>query len=1554
MSRVAHICPLLSIFALLLLCTSAALTDDSGITPPNVDISPLETRVLGQSSWIAGSHAGLRIIVTNHMTGSPVPANVRLTLAELADGKPGPSTSLMDANTDGRGTIESQFQVPRLRAGAYQLTVDVTSRAGTDQVIRDIDLHDSQEVLLTCDKPVYQPGQVIHLRCLALDLATRKPASGETVTFEVEDARANKVFKQQEPLSVFGIAGTDFQLADEVNMGTFTLRALLSNGTAEKKVTVEQYVLPKFKIDLTTDKPYYLPGATTHGSVKCAYFFGKPVAHARVHIAVDTIDIGTNEIGAIDGETDAAGACSFDYQLPNSFVGQPLDQGKATVEFAAHVTDTTGHTEHNNRDVPVVAQPDDIAIVPESPTLVPGIENRVYIAAATADGTPLTEAALDVTATPEAAGAEQDENVQLRTDNLGIAVFTFTPAKSGYTVHVAAVDTLGRRSTADKEIDARAAADGIILRASETFAKVGDEVTLRAVSTITRGTIYFDVLRDGQTIVTRSEDVDNGAAQTSLPITADMTGTLQVHAYAIMPDENIIRDTRTLVVSPAGDLAIDVTADRDQYRPGDSAALTFSVTDRNHRPTPAALGLAIVDESVFALSELQPGLEKVYFALERDLMEPRYEIHGLSPVILLEGIPPGPRPLPVERQQAGAMLLSAVQAADPFGFRVDTYQQRWDKVKGTVVEYMTRVRQRLADAVLAYDSAHREPLRGADSLWVLVDDHYIREADLLDPWGRAYQVDIAGDDLYNEWFDLKSAGPDGIWGTADDIIVRPFIARPIDVVANRFEGNVQGFGGGGWMPMAAVPAPVMGAAPAMNGMDHVYALRDEQVLATKATPESSALASPEPRVRQYFPETLFWNPSLITDDAGHATLNVPLADSITTWRVSAMANSADGALGSSTAPVRVFQDFFADIDLPVALTEGDSVTIPVSLYNYLPSAQDVAVTLDQQPWFTLEGSATQNVHLDANQVSVVYFPITAKSIGSFTLKVTARGTRLSDAVQREIEVLPNGRRVDEAVNDRLDGGVEREITIPESAIDGASKLWIKLYPGVFSQVVEGLDGMLRMPSGCFEQTSSSTYPDVLVLSYLKQTRKINPELQMKAEDYINTGYQRLVTFECKSGGFSWFGNEPAHQVLTAYGLLEFSDMAKVHDVDAALILRTQAWLAGRQQGDGSWIENNQGIAEGIINRQTGSLRTTAYVAWALAESGYSGEAIQRGVAYVQAHASEATDPYTLAVILNLYTVPGAERFGVSSSDADSIARRLIALARVDDKTAYWVSDTQTFTGAVADGADLETTGLAAYGLLKYGREAGFVDKVLTDIVKSKDSFGTWETTQGTVWYLKSLLYAGNSNASGSTSGTVDLSVNGTPLPSISISPDTSDVMRQIDAGKLVKNGANSVKLSFHGTGSLFTQIATRYYLPWAESGPMEPGVNDILSLHVGYDRTTLPQTGTATATVTLHNNTPDTVEMPLIDIGVPPGFDVVPDNLDAAVEKGTISKYTIAARQVIIYIEQLAPDATVELSYDVRAKYPIKALTPASTAYPYYNPGRVATSPPQKIVVTRS
>src|SRR5438477_3597260 len=220
-------------------------------------------------------------------------------------------------------------------------------------------------------------------------------------------------------------------------------------------------------------------------------------------------------------------------------------------------------------------------------------------------------------------------------------------------------------------------------------------------------------------------------------------------------------------------------------------------------------------------------------------------------------------------------------------------------------------------------------------------------------------------------------------------------------------------------------------------------------------------------------------------------------------------------------------------------------------------------------------------------------------------------------------------------NGRVESTVEHALNFPAESIPEASKIFVRLYPGPLSQVIEGMDSLLRMPYGCFEQTSSSTYPNVLALDYMKRMKKLTPEVHAKAEGFIANGYQRLLTFEVPGGGFSWFGQAPANKILTSYGLMEFADMSKVHDVDPRLIQRTQQWLAAQQQGDGSWQPDTSFINEGATNRyNSDTLRITAYIAWALENTGYQGPAIEKARQFVEKGMTTKADAYTLAVVAN--------------------------------------------------------------------------------------------------------------------------------------------------------------------------------------------------------------------------------------------------------------------------------------------------------------------------------
>ena len=117
-------------------------------------------------------------------------------------------------------------------------------------------------------------------------------------------------------------------------------------------------------------------------------------------------------------------------------------------------------------------------------------------------------------------------------------------------------------------------------------------------------------------------------------------------------------------------------------------------------------------------------------------------------------------------------------------------------------------------------------------------------------------------------------------------------------------------------------------------------------------PRAQGQARSAARVRDYFPETLLWQPSLITDENGVADMAMNFADSITTWRFSTSASSKAGALAAQSA-LRVFQDFFVDIDLPMTLTQNDEVALPrrgLQLPQNSANRQTGAAT---ETWFDL-------------------------------------------------------------------------------------------------------------------------------------------------------------------------------------------------------------------------------------------------------------------------------------------------------------------------------------------------------------------------------------------------------------------------------------------------------------------------------------------------------------------------------------------------------------------------------------------------------------------------
>ncbi|CAG0927124.1 hypothetical protein TFLX_00368 [Thermoflexales bacterium] len=1567
-----------------------------------------ETIVLGQDRFVPGSHAALRVIVRDSLTAQPLPsATIHISLHSSDRQLKLP---LYDGHTDRTGSAAVAFQVPAEATAGQQLVIETISAAGIDRFEQPIKIERDYRILLTTDKPLYQPGQIIHLRLLALNAFDRKPAAGQPIDVTIADGKGNKVFHQALTTSDFGVAFADFQLADQVNTGNYQITAQLGNASAEKTVEVKYYVLPKFAITWSADRTFYQPGQHVHGTVSANYFFGKPVSDGTVTLEGSTFDVERQVTFSLQGQTDANGNFEFEFDLPSSLAGSDLDQGLARFYVQATIIDQAQHRETANTSLAVSANPIVIRAIPESGQFRSGVENILYVLTSTPDGMPIaTDLNLVINHPPQ--------TFAVHTDQYGLAEVHLTPSDPRLSLSIQAKATNGATTTQNFSFDGDPAVT-ILLRPDRPVYRVGDGMQLSIFTAQAQGTAYLDLIREGQTLSTRAVQLHEGRGEVVIDLTPDHAGTLELHAYQVQPDGQIIRDTRTVLIDTISDLDIALRTDREMYRPGDQAQLNVAIKDAQGAGVPAALGLAIVDEAVFALAEQDPGFAKLYFLLEQELLQPKYELHDFSPARTLRG---DSTPSTAQQIAARASLAQSAPQGD-FSLAANTHaaaQQRSEEQLRPVREQQSAYFGRLNGwlyfawtmlswlilGLTMHTLDRRQTLNAAFGLsMLLIVGACGLVFSLREHWEIVLIVVIALGLLGLSAAAWRRKDRELQW-TVVALLVYVLIGGLIVAIGSyphdHFNNSLKVFGFLGVVLVAlayfmlladafggkafkgsfttlltlllallvgcapAVPAPTQAPAPQPTAAPAEQKPTEPQMISDKA-----GSGAAEPRLRQYFPETMLWLPDAVTDQNGQIQIAVPIADSITTWRMTALASSRDGRLGSTTRGLRVFQDFFIDLDLPVALTVGDEIAVPVGVFNYLTERQTVRLEVAPADWFELLDEPIKSIDIASNEVSVVYFRLRAKAQGLLPFKVSAYGPSMSDALQKMVRVEPNGKAFATTQSDRLTANttLKRTVNIPARAIPGASTIAVKIYPGVLSQIVEGLDSILRLPDGCFEQTSSTTYPNVLVLDYLRETQQAVPDVQLKAEQYINTGYQRLTTFEVPGGGFSLWGQVPPDRMLTAYGLQEFADMRRVHAIDEALVQRAAEWLLSQQTPDGSW-HNDQGLVHEDTwrNLQNNQLPVTAYIVWSLIDAGFGSDTrTQTGLAYVRDHRGEAHDPYVVALVAN--ALVAADRVASDERAApaldpltEEVLGRLVEMSEKRGESVTWSSKIATFMGSQGNTGSIETTALATLALLRANVHTEVANAGLLWLVQNKDPQGTWHTTQATVLALKALLQSIRAGSE-SIDAAITIKLDAGTAHTLHVTPENFDVVQIVLFDDLTPERAHTIELTSAGKGTVMYQIASNYYLPWS-AVPRGSDRSEALSIDVQYDRTQLQLSDSVNVSVTVRLNDPnEQVASTLIDLGVPPGFIVQSEDLDRWVAHYRdlpqdyagvrLERYELTGRQVIVYVSNLSGAGPLNFNYHLKAKYPLSVQTPASTAYDYYNPDQAGEVRPRVLTVT--
>lgn len=279
--------------------------------------------------------------------------------------------------------------------------------------------------------------------------------------------------------------------------------------------------------------------------------------------------------------------------------------------------------------------------------------------------------------------------------------------------------------------------------------------------------------------------------------------------------------------------------------------------------------------------------------------------------------------------------------------------------------------------------------------------------------------------------------------------------------------------------------------------------------------------------RTDFTETVYWNANIKTDEKGEARISFDLSDSITTFK--AFADCFTNArLGTSCVELESKNPFYMEPKLPLEVTYGDTIIAPIALVNESAETLQGSIKAEIIGTGLRMDSSDLDFVLKSQERSRKVVPLTVGDVAEVAkIKLSA----LTDSVTRPLTIVPIGFPFNFGVGGILEKNATKthKFTISDSVVANSFETVFKAFTTPASTLTESLKGFIREPCGCFEQTSMTSYPLVMVLRYFTTHTGVDPKLVESATEKLGSGYKRLTSYECKNGGFEWFGSDPAHE-----------------------------------------------------------------------------------------------------------------------------------------------------------------------------------------------------------------------------------------------------------------------------------------------------------------------------------------------------------------------------------------------------------------------------------------
>lgn len=1389
------------------------------------------------------------------------------------------------------------------------------------------------------DKPLYSTGDDIWFSTLVLEGQSLRASSKSDIVHVELISPKGTVDKSIKLICKNGRAAGDFHLEEGTVGGLYKLRAYTNwmknegeNKVFEKEIQIQDVVLPHLKMKLDFEKKAFGPGDEVIAKLQLNSNENKALIHHPIKF---TGNIDGSKHTEQSSKTDEEGICYIKFKLPAKL--------KSNDGLLNAMIEYNGNTESISRSIPIVLNKIKLVFYPEGGDLVNDIESKVAFKALNEFGK-----AADI----EGIVVDElgNELTTIQSFHQGMGAFYLTPErKKSYFVKITKPTNIADNYPLPEALNRGYVLSvnnheknqvGIVVQSTES-----EELSL--VAQVRGEIVYSTVIRSlagKNEFFISTENFPTGIAQ-----------------FTLFDAKGIARAERLAFVNKDKHLNISFQTDKSKYLPREKIKLTVLVKDERGLPSPANIVLSVVNDQLVSFADDRSGhiLSSLY--LEQDLNqkveEPKFYFdtnekkanEALDYLMLTSGyrrftwekimeeeLPaisfPGKKAILAGKIIDGhsGKELPFAKIHLPNGNQYTADKQ--GKFSIPNVELYESISLQVSADGFGTQTYYMSDY--ADNLSLYLYKYRLEEISRTQMKRQEFEVDFAEEQLVN----LADVA-DG-----EGRMMAPVAA--IKSVKHQSQARLN-------QPKAA-PGNIAKdekilPAQGMAMEDMIFARDDRNVKEVKNLRQAHSTLYYRARVfnapnyenqkpvetRTDFRNTIYWNPNVEIGYSGRKTLEFFASDDITSFRINAEGISKDGNVGRGENTIYTQLPFDMQIKMPLEVVSEDLLTFPLTLRNNTNGPLGGVLRL-QSPASLISISTIDSVQtIMPGQAKTLFLKYKVSDrIGEDLFQASFQTCGLSDAFTQKIKIVAKGfpKSISFSAQD-----LQKEYNFETNhLVKGSLKASFTAFPNVVNDLMKGVEGILSEPYGCFEQTSCTAYPNAMVLDYLKNTDSKDTKVLARATDLLDRGYKRLTSFETSNKGYEWFGANPAHEGLTAYGIMEFVDMQKAgQTIDQQMLDRTVQWLMNHKDGKGGFEREKRAlhdfgrISDDVLN---------GYIVYALAEAGYKD--IQKEFEATNKTAMQSKDAYLLAMTCNAaYALNNIKK-------ATEAYHELIALQEKDGSIN---GSSHSITYSQGQSLRIETTALSLMAMLKSPlKNEADINAAVKYLVSARSGSGVFSSTQGTILALKSLTEYAKYSKRVPENGRIEIYV------------DRKKVMeKEFKAGDKGEIQLNGLEDFIQGEGKHNIKVVyknVKQALPysiainWNTTLP-KSDESCLIDLKTVLTNTQVNVGETSRLKIQIINKSEQEVPSTVAIIGIPAGLTAQAWQLKELQEKNTFDYFEIKGNTIAIYYRGLDAKSVKDIQLDLKAELPGTYEASASCAYLYYTNEFKSWTAGQKITI---